>query len=202
MLSTSTPSDIVATTLSNIQSKTATRVYSHCDVTARARPTDALPRSTYLPDSQLWAHAQSWHARQLTRPLAIAARALQLTRPTARALYLSSPPRDLFTRTARERVLPNNDVIARAHCWKFDTIASAQIGHSPEHFNWFLFVLFKFEFFIVYRTRQISKRSNSPYFKAFCVLSVHCVLYHTRGSRRVDARTIAFDFSMHLCLFV
>ena len=78
--------------------------------------TDAVDCSTHLPDSQLRAHAQSWHALQLTRPLANAARALQLTRPTARALYLPSPPRDLFTRTARERVLPNNDVIARAHC--------------------------------------------------------------------------------------
>ena len=74
VLRPSTPSDIVATNLSNIQSKTATRVYYHYDVTARARPTVALPRSTYLPDSQLRTHWQSWHARQLTRPLAIAAR--------------------------------------------------------------------------------------------------------------------------------
>ena len=131
VLRSSTPSDIVATNLSNNYLTTARRVYYHCEVTAHARPTDALSSSTYLPDSQLRAYAQSWYTRQLTRPLAIAARALQFTRFTARALYLPSPPHDLFTRTARERVLPNNDVIARAHLQKFDTIASSQTGHSP-----------------------------------------------------------------------
>ena len=76
------------------------RCTSALDVFARFAVTNALAEL-----ARTAAHTPSRHC--CTRILAHT--------PVACALYLQSRSRDLFTRTARERVLPNNDVIARAH---------------------------------------------------------------------------------------